>query len=154
VADLPDNRWRENRRAGRYLKAIEKASKKHGIPVDVLGALLHRESKFRPGAISPSGAIGIAQIVPKFHPDVNPLNPEASIDYAAKYLAANLKRFKNPAMALAAYNHGPTAVAQYGDKWLQMIPKETKGYVESIGPLWPPPPPPPLPVQPILRNQQ
>jgi soluble lytic murein transglycosylase-like protein len=115
---------------------VDNTAKKYGLPVDVLGGLINRESKFQPGAVSPSGASGIAQIVPKFHPGVNTRDPLASIDYAGKYLAENLKRFgSDMSRALAAYNHGPTAVASYGSKWRQKIPKETRAYIEALAPL-------------------
>ena len=144
MADLPDKQWRKDPRAKRYIAAIEAAAKQYGIPAGILGALIHRESKFDENALSPSGAIGIAQIVPKFHPGVNPRDPLASINYAGLYLAQNLKRFGNDMpRALAAYNRGPTAIASYGKQWRAMIPPETRNYVDSLASM-----------QPVKRSQK
>ena len=54
-----------------------------------LAALIEQESGFRANAYNPSGATGIAQIIPKWHPEANPgVDPHADIMYAAKFLLA------------------------------------------------------------------
>lgn len=76
-----------------------------------------------------SGAHGIAQIVPQYHPGVDPNDPDASLAYAARLMADNYRKYGDSATALAAYNAGPGAVQQAGG-----VPDyaETKGYIASI----------------------
>ena len=106
------------------------AAQRAGIDPDIFTAQIQQESGFREGLTSPAGARGIAQIVPRFHPNVNPDNPREALDYAANLMASHLKRYGGDyAKALAAYNAGPGAVEQYGG-----VPpfKETQKYVSTI----------------------
>ena len=101
-----------------------------GIDPSIFVRQIHAESKFDPAARSGAGAIGIAQIVPQFHPDVDPTDPVASLRYAATLMAGHLANYGGDyAKALAAYNAGPTAVARYGG-----VPPfaETRNYVSKI----------------------
>lgn len=124
--------WRSNPRAKDYVRVIELAAEEHSIDPEILGALIERESQFDPAAASESGARGIAQLIPKFHPTTDVSDPVASIRQAAKYLKENLARFGDMDRALAAYNHGPTAVRSYGDDWRTKIPAETQKYVLEL----------------------
>lgn len=129
-------RWTPPETANPYLGEINKAERANGLPRDLLARLLYQESRYRQDIISGStvssaNAQGIAQIVPKWHPDVNPLDPIASIHYAARYLKSLRDQFGSYRLALAAYNWGPGNVRKHaGDfsKW----PKETQDYVTQI----------------------
>jgi hypothetical protein len=91
---------------------------------------IREESGLDPNAPpSKAGAIGIAQIVPKWHPGVNASDPQASLDYAAALMARNQVTYGDPNVALAAYNAGPGRVAQYGG-----VPpfEETNRYISDI----------------------
>jgi len=134
-------RWTPPETADQYLEEIAKAERTHGLPRDLLARLIYQESRFRQDIItgqvkSSAGAVGIAQIVPRWHPNVDPLNPVESIHYAARYLKQLRDQFGSYRLALAAYNWGPGNVKKYGtqfDKW----PTETKNYVTQImGDLW------------------
>jgi soluble lytic murein transglycosylase-like protein len=131
--------WDYPESAAPYRLTIDAAEGQHGIPHKLLGRLLYQESRFRPDiidgrVISSAGAIGIAQIVPRWHPDVNPRDPIASIWYAAKYLTALKRQFGTWPLALAAYNWGPgnqqadLADKIVGNEW----PLETQKYVREI----------------------
>lgn len=128
------NQWRSNPNAKPYVRVIELAAKEYGIDADLLGSVIERESQFDPKAESEAGAAGIAQIVSKFHPDVDVSDPVASIREAAKYLSQNIKRFGDEPRAVAAYNHGPTAIRSYGANWRERIPAETSEYVAALSP--------------------
>lgn len=111
------------------------AEDKYGIPRDLLARQAYQESHFRPDIIdgttsSPAGAQGIMQIVPKYHPGVDPLDPAAAIDYAGQFMAQLYNEFGTWPLALAAYNAGPGNVQKYGDT----IPpfSETQTYVADI----------------------
>ena len=87
-----------------YVKQIRQAEDKYGVPRNLLARLLKRESNFNPDARNPnSSATGIAQIMPKLHPDVDPTDPNASIDYAAKYLKQLHGQHGDWNRAVAAY---------------------------------------------------
>lgn len=132
MPEQPKSSWRTNPRAKDYIRIIELAAQESGLDPEMLGRLIEQESQFDPKAQSPAGAAGIAQLIPKFHPNVDVSDPVASIRAAAKYLAANRKRFGDDERMLAAYNHGPTAVRSYGAKWKEMIPDETTDYLVKI----------------------
>jgi len=125
--------------ASQYISAIEATEVRNSIPAKLLGRLLYQESRYRAdiisgATVSSAGAVGIAQIVPKWHPTVNPLDPYASIRYAGLYLRENYERFGQWNMALAAYNYGPTRLAREvgSPNWLARLPRETQNYVREI----------------------
>jgi soluble lytic murein transglycosylase-like protein len=131
--------WDYPETAARYRATIDAAEGQYGIPPKLLGRLLYQESRFRRDiilgdTISSAGAIGIAQIVPKWHPDVDPYDPIASIWYAAKYLSGLKNRFGTWPLALAAYNWGPgNQQADLEDKIVgNEWPLETQKYVREI----------------------
>jgi cell wall-associated NlpC family hydrolase len=106
------------------------AALKYGVNPDIFENQIDQESGFNPKAGSPAGAQGIAQIMPQYHPGVDPSDPHASLDYAAKLMRSHLDTYGGDyRKALAAYNAGPEAVAQYGD-----VPpfEETQRYVNTI----------------------
>ncbi len=104
-----------------YREWVEAYAKKEGLDPDLLYALLHVESRFDPKAVSPTGALGLAQFLRSTWADVarmlgeppaDPLDPESAIRYAARYLAWLLERcgaftgMERVACALTAYNGG------------------------------------------------
>lgn len=126
----PLDRWQPPTKADPYLPLIREQERLYGFPRNLLASLLYQESRFDPNAYNPKvGASGIAQIVPKWHPGVDPFDWEEAIPYAAKFLASLYKRFGSWEKALAAYNYGPTYIAKNG---LNNLPKETADYYPSI----------------------
>lgn len=126
--------WVPPEKAAPYLYDIYQAEDENGLPRNLLARVLYQESRYRDDiisgeTISSAGAVGIAQIVPKWHPDVDPLNPYASIHYAARYLASLHRQFGNWREALAAYNWGPGNVSRKG---LERAPLETRNYYGQI----------------------
>ena len=85
---------------------------------------------------SPAGAKGIAQIVPAFHPGVDPCDPPKALEYAAMWLAELRRSFGSWRAAYAAYNAGPGTVAalrqRYGESWEDHLPDETRQYLRTI----------------------
>lgn len=107
---------------------------KYNFPRNLLARLAFQESRFRPDIISGEikssvGAIGIMQIRPEYHPDINPYDPIASIQYAGKYLNDLFHRFGTIQEALIAYNWGPTNVANLG---AENAPLSTLQYTQNI----------------------
>ena len=96
---------------------VENAAQKYGIPPHILAGLIEQESGWDPQAYnSGSGATGIAQIVPKWHPEANPgVNAADDIMYAAKYLRELMDNYGfDLETAIYAYNAGPNTVLKYG----------------------------------------
>jgi soluble lytic murein transglycosylase-like protein len=89
------------------------------------------ESGFNADAVSPTGAIGLCQIEPYTASawNVNPYDPEDSIKGLVGNMAIYEKQFGHFSLALAAYNAGEGAVAEYHG-----VPPypETQEYVETI----------------------
>ena len=115
------------------------AEYQYALPPRLLARVALQESNFDPGAYNAgSGARGMMQIIPKWHPgvNVNDLDPRDDILYAAKYLRENFDRFGTWSKALAAYNWGPgnlnNAIDRYTTKWLDHAPTETRNYVTNV----------------------
>lgn len=89
-------------------------ARRHGIPPAMFLAQIKRESGFRPCAIGPSGAIGIAQIHPRTAKTwkVNTHNPEASLNASAQHMAASIKRYKRKGVSQKRAER--LALHQYG----------------------------------------
>lgn len=130
------------RQAEKYLKLFKFVENQIGLPDNLLLRLAQQESYFNPLATNPSGAQGMMQIVPRWHPGVNPFKPEEAIPYAGKFLLENFNRFGSWRAALAAYNWGPgnvsSALRRHGgdvESMLQnvtLVPLETRNYVAQI----------------------
>jgi soluble lytic murein transglycosylase-like protein len=138
---VPRKVWAMPARANPYAADIAAAEFSNDLPPQLLARLLYQESRYRQDIISgeiqsSAGALGIAQIVPRWHPGVDPLNPQDSIFYAAGYLSRLFNQYGSWYRALAAYNWGPgnvtNAINDYGDNWLVHAPTETQNYVTEI----------------------
>lgn len=136
---LSKKSWSIPQKGMTYFPFFSQAEYQYGLPSRLLARVAQQESNFNPGAFNAgSGARGMMQIIPRWHPDVNvtDLDPVDDIFYSAKYLRENFDRFGSWAKALAAYNWGPTnlqkAIAQYGDSWKSALPKETLNYVNNV----------------------
>jgi hypothetical protein len=113
---------------------VEASAKSEGLPADFFTKLIWRESSFRPNAVSPAGAQGVAQFMPGTASErglIDPFDPASAIPASAKFLGELKRRFGNLGLAAAAYNAGETAVAN----WLAnkgSLPFETQDYVLAI----------------------
>lgn len=122
-----------------YASLASTAGGKYGVDPNFLLAQIGAESKGNPNAVSPKGATGVSQFMPKtaaqYGVDVN--SASSSIDGQAHYMSDLLQQFGGDyTKAAAAYNWGQgnlaKAVERYGDKWLQHAPTETQLYVSKI----------------------
>lgn len=117
----------------KYDAIIHKAAKRFGVETNLIKAIIKAESSFDPNAISGSGAQGLMQLMPVTADEmevIDPFDPEENIIGGTRYLSLLLKRFdQNKRLAVAAYNGGPTTVAQYNS--VPPIP-QTKRFVEKV----------------------
>jgi soluble lytic murein transglycosylase-like protein len=114
---------------------ITRAAVKAGIPPEILHSVAKAESGYHTNAISPKGAIGLMQLMPKTAAALNadPYDPKQNAEAGAEYLAQLLEKYKNDphqvSKAVAAYNAGPGAVDRY-----KGVPpyRETVKYVNRV----------------------
>lgn len=111
-------------------------SDRYGVDPLLVTALFTQESGFNMSAISRTGAIGIAQLMPDTASGlgVDPNELTGNIEGGVRYLAQQLYRFRNSgdwttSYAIAAYNAGPEAVSKYDG-----IPpyEETRNHVACV----------------------
>jgi len=116
---------------GKYLPMAEKAAVEFGVPRDIFARLIQMESNWNVNARSPDGAIGLSQLMPETATrlGVDPFDPQSNLEGGALYLKQQFMRFRSWKLAVAAYNAGPEAVAQYND--VPPFP-ETRAYVLAI----------------------
>ena len=115
-----------------YLAKVDELSVRFDLSPALIEALVWQESRWRPNAVSPVGARGLAQLMPGTARElgVNPHDPFENLEGGARYLRAQLDRFDGDLeKALAAYNAGPGRVIRANG-----IPniRETKQYVAAI----------------------
>ncbi|WP_243338734.1 lytic transglycosylase domain-containing protein, partial [Anaeromyxobacter soli] len=136
-----------------YPELVPSRARAVGVDPSLLLAVMRRESGFRPGIRSGAGAEGLLQLRPATAERVAALlglpgglgarlaEPEVNITLGAHYLGLLLARFGDPALAVAAYNAGPGAAAEWAraragmplDAWVESIPyRETRGYVRIV----------------------
>jgi soluble lytic murein transglycosylase-like protein len=112
---------------------ISSCSREFGVDSALVKAVIHAESGYNPKAVSPKGAQGLMQLMPKTAQGLKVadcLNPSDNIRGGVRYLRFLLDTFKgNESLALAAYNSGLSKVAKYGG-----IPPypETQDYVAKV----------------------
>ncbi len=114
-------------------------------------ALVRAESSFQVDAVSPAGALGLAQVLPStaswvvekgwvtLKPQDLPsdearltyflLRPEVNLEIGAAYFTYLLERLQgNTYFAVCAYNAGPGRV----DRWIKQLPSDLDAFVEAI----------------------
>lgn len=122
---------------------VMESSSRHGVDPALIKAVIHTESSFNPYAVSAAGAKGLMQLMDGTAKQVgvsDPFDPSQSIDGGTGYLAGLLRKYgNNEAVALAAYNAGPSRIDRLGirtdaDLYDQMhlLPSETQQYVEKV----------------------
>ncbi len=112
---------------------LAEAGQTHNLDVDLLASVVKAESGGNARAVSPAGARGLMQLMPATATDLgvaDTFQPNENVRGGSAYLDALLTRYHDSlALALAAYNAGPTAV----DKYHGIPPyRETRAYVARV----------------------
>lgn len=115
-----------------YGQIIYREARRHNLSPELVAAMIHTESDFRPRLVSNKSAQGLMQIVPstaRLLGISDPFDPQQNIAAGTKYFRYLLDRFDNETIALAAYNAGEGNVERFGG-----IPPfaETKSYVTKV----------------------
>ena len=120
--------------ASQLCPTLEQAAAENGLPFDFFVRVIWQESRFNAFAVSPKGAQGIAQFMPRtanWRGLSDPFDVSAALKASASYLRDLRTRFGNLGLAAAAYNAGPQRVQD----WLSVrggLPKETRQYVQIV----------------------
>jgi soluble lytic murein transglycosylase len=108
--------WRED---------VMAAAQRSGLDPYLVAAVVREESSYHPRAVSRTGARGLMQLQPSTArpmAEVRGLpfaggelldDPRSNIDMGTSFLAGLLGEFKDPRLALAAYNAGPARVRSW-----------------------------------------
>ena len=137
-----------------YLHLYRRLAFQTDLPLPLLLAVTRKESAFNPRAVSPSGAVGLMQLMPPTarytatkarleQPSQRDLfDPVANIELGAHHLADLMDRYDGHRVLVAgAYNAGPSRVAGWRkerrelptDAWIEAIPiSETRDYVQAV----------------------
>ena len=106
--------------------------------------MIYQESRFRPGAVSGSGAVGLMQLLPSTargialrtggsgFRDADLYDPEINIRYGSWYLRHLLDKYGDERTALAAYNAGQANVDGWRAGGGGIRFAETRDYVGAI----------------------
>ncbi|MGN7879754.1 lytic transglycosylase domain-containing protein [Ensifer sp. 22460] len=103
------------------------------LPAAFFARLIWRESLFRPNAVSPKGAEGIAQFMPgtaKMRGLNNSFDVVEALGKSAEYLNELKSRYGNLGFAAAAYNAGENGLERFLE--VDWLPTETRNYVLAI----------------------
>jgi soluble lytic murein transglycosylase-like protein len=116
-----------------YAPIIANTAEQFSVEPNLIRAVIKAESNFNCRAVSPKGAQGLMQIMPLTARELgvaDPFDPIGNITAGVRYLRSLLDIFDgNYALALAAYNAGPSRVLNAGG-----IPaiSETQLYVRRV----------------------
>jgi soluble lytic murein transglycosylase-like protein len=139
--------------ANACVRHAPEAAARSGLPVDVILRVMQAESRGRPRAISPKGAMGCMQIMPqtwvylssRYGLGSDPFEPRMNMIGGAFYLAELARQFGFPG-AYSAYNAGPGRYLRYVRDGVP-LPGETVAYAGRIaGGV-------PTPTQPVATDQ-
>ena len=138
-----------------YRETVAAAAAEVDLDPYIILSIARQESTYRPGLVSPAGAVGVMQVMPRTAkslvgeiPDLAPMqelglkHPPTSIRLGAHYLRRMLDRYDgNLVYALASYNAGPSNcdawrrrfAGQSLDMFVEAIPfTETQNYVKRV----------------------
>lgn len=119
-----------------FKQLIDQAVQKYGLSPEWAGIgyrQMMAESGGNPNAVSPKGAQGLMQFMPKTAKGYglqNPNDPAQSVDAWARMTKDLIKQTGgNPAHVLAAYNWG---IGNLNKQGMDKMPAETRGYLQKI----------------------
>lgn len=114
-------------------KALLDSARKHKIPKNLALAIAKAESDFIPSRISPTGAMGLMQLMPDTAKDMgvrDPFHTGENAEGGVKYLSTLWKRYNGDRRRIvAAYNTGLGRVPRAGS---YTVSAETRHYVKKV----------------------
>lgn len=126
--------WEDYTPPGDVANMVTAEAQRQNIDPALALRIATQESGLHHGAVSPAGAIGVMQLMPKTAQDlgVDPTDINQNVEGGVRYLGQQLQTFGgDPRLAAAAYNAGPSQVLRHGG-----VPPfaETQKYVDAVAP--------------------
>jgi soluble lytic murein transglycosylase len=127
-----------------YGALVREQARQKGLDPALLAAVIYQESRFRSGARSSSGAVGLMQLRPETAKgialrtggtafEVSDLtDPAINIRYGSWYLQHLFTKYDDERLVLAAYNAGQGNVDRWLDEDGEIAFPETRAYVEQV----------------------
>ena len=103
---------------------IEALCWEYGVDYEMVKAVIQTESSWNHKAVSPSGAIGLMQVLPSTAksefdtPKQDLFDPYVNVTVGIKYLSHLNEHFDDLDATLTAYSHGPTITKKYSSKYI------------------------------------
>jgi soluble lytic murein transglycosylase len=137
--------WFERLRYPLAYSAIVRArARAEGLDPALLAAVIYQESRFRPAAVSASGAIGLMQLTPATAEGIalrtggtafrvsDLTDPAINIRYGTWYLHDLYAKYRSLPLVLAAYNAGQGTVDRWRAAGEGIQFAETRAYVAGV----------------------
>lgn len=137
-----------------YQPVVMREARRHSLPPSLVYGVMRRESAFRETAVSPAGALGLMQVMPRTARAVGKKigfqklstaqikDVNNNIRLGSTYLRQVLDQYNNnEILAAASYNAGPNQVKKWlpednrlpADIWVDTITfDETRAYVKAV----------------------
>ena len=140
-----------------WREGLTAAAERSSVDPFLVAAVVREESSYHPQARSRVGARGLMQLMPDTgravarsrqipFPDVEVLDqPLVNLELGSIFYGGLLREFRDPRLATAAYNAGPTRVREWWanrrtddlDVWVEQIPfNETRAFVKRVMLSW------------------
>ena len=128
----------------RYEPIVRGHARNYHLDPALLAAVIYQESKFKAGAKSKSGAIGLMQLLPDTAKGIalhtggtnfrveDLYDPEINVRYGAWYLQHLIQKYRDERTALAAYNAGQDNVDRWRRAGEGIMFAETRAYVDRV----------------------
>ena len=128
----------------RYEQIVRGHARNYRLDPALLAAVIYQESRFKAGAKSRSGAIGLMQLQPDTAKGIairtggsrfqtsDLYNPVINIRYGSWYLRHLLDKYGDEKLALAAYNAGQHNVDTWRAEGKGIQFSETREYVDRV----------------------
>ena len=155
-AALPRSFWEMLYPFG-WREEIYDAAQRTGLDPFLVAAIVREESSYNPRALSPAGARGLMQLMPRTAQPMAEIrglafgdgdlldDPRTNLQLGAAFMSGLLKQWSDPRIALAAYNAGPARARQWWqtrrsndiEVFVELIPfDETRNYVKKVTVSW------------------
>ena len=127
----------------RFTETVLSFSAEYDLDPAVVSSVIRAESRFKPEAVSPRGAIGLMQVMPSTgewialqlglpgYQTTDLYDPHRNIEFGTWYLATLLERFGDVPTALQGYNAGPSNADRWRASGEAPYP-ETAAYVDRV----------------------
>jgi soluble lytic murein transglycosylase len=136
---------------------IYEAAERTGLDPFFVAAIVREESSYFPRALSPAGARGLMQLMPRTAQPMAQVrglafgdgdlldDPRTNLQLGATFMAGLMKEWNDPRLALAAYNAGPARARQWWqarrsndvEAFVELIPyDETRHYIKRVMLAW------------------